>query len=111
VESQEDAENRENVLLRVFVENSLTLSWLQNWGSMNSALHYYYTSKINPSGDTSSYDIKRLDGQLSKGMVIGSLDASLALNFQYDLQENAYLWGTHTYKDELRTQLSLGIEF
>lgn len=111
VESAEDAQSRENVLLRVFVENSFTLSWLQNWGGLNSALHYYYTSNINPTAETSSYDIQRLDGQLSKVVGIGSLDANLALNFQYDLQDNAYLWGTHTYKDELRTQLSLGIEF
>jgi len=106
--------NREVVLLRVYAQNTSTLSWLQSWPmQIDSTLSYMKADKMDQLSDDADgrFLIERINGRLAKVLNIASYEMELSATFQRDLSSDPYVLTGNIYEDKTRIQIGLGFNF
>jgi len=106
--------NREIVMLRIYAQNTTTLSWLQSWPfQLNSTLSYMKADKMDQLSDEADdrFLIERIDGRLAKILNVASYELELSATFQRDLSSDPYVLTGNVYEDKTRVQFGLSFSF
>ncbi|NVK38192.1 MAG: TonB-dependent receptor plug domain-containing protein [Gammaproteobacteria bacterium] len=107
-------EYRENVLLRIYAQNTHTLAWLQEWNANTfSSVSYIlvdaYDDKNNDAGARTQ--IERLDMKVSHNFTIARNSLELSANLQHDISNDPYVLGDNVYEEETRVQVAARVNF
>ena len=111
-----DAGSSENeaTLLRVYAENSGSLSWVQRWPSnIVTAMAYYLADSYNSKEDQEDIStFERFDFRIAKTFALDSrYDLETSAYFQKDLKGEGLVFDNVKYKDSLRYIFSASLKF
>jgi iron complex outermembrane receptor protein len=99
--------------LRVYAKETATATWMQGWGSrVSTTLNYFIVKDLDDTNVNSNRSrIERIDGRISKGLNLASIDADIYMNFQHDISSDTYLWDSTYYTDSTRLVLGASVAF
>ncbi len=99
--------------LRIYAKETATATWMQGWANqISTTLNYFIVKDLDDTNENSeSTRIERIDGRISKGLSVASIDANIYMNFQHDISSDSYLWDSTYYTDSTRLVLGASVDF
>lgn len=104
----------EDTLLRVYAENSGSLSWVQRWPSnIVTTMAYYLADSYNSKEDQEDIStFERFDFRIAKTFALDSrYDLETSAYFQKDLEGDGLVFKHVQYEDSLRYIFSASLKF
>jgi len=105
---------KSTTLLRVYAQDSLTLSWFQNWSSSISSsvnyvsAHKYDQTNANTDGRTA---LERAEIYIAKTAQLAGNELEVNLAAQHDLSSDPYIRDENIYEDDTRVQVGIRFNF
>ena len=101
-------------LLRVYAQDSLTLSWLRSWPhSISSSVNYVSAHKYDQTNTNvgSRTTLERVELYVAKAAQFAGNELEVSMSMQHDLSSDPYIRNENIYEDDTRVQLGVRYNF
>lgn len=109
-----DADEKEDVVLRMWAEKSTSLAWTQQWPrGFSSSMAYYLADSYNAKDQPQHVaKFERLDAKISKSFSQGAeSEFILSAAVQHDIVDTGIVFSGHIYDEDTRVTVSADLKF